>query len=283
MTAPAPLLLIDGHHLLYRAWFGFPTRIHSRDGERDLTGVFGFAALLRKAHREHCPDHETLVVFDAEDGSAARRTTDPTYKANRTDADHTPIHSLPPIRRLLDHAGIRWLEHPGAEGDDVLATLATQAADAHRPTVVMSGDKDLFQLLDTPGLRLLNTQLAADRRFLHAADVTARYSVTPAQWPDYRALTGDPADNIPGVPGIGPATARRLLADGRHLDALAHATLDGLARPLALLRTHWEAALRWRELIRLTRKLPLPNDLLTTTPTPVMSPAAALLEDLDLW
>jgi DNA polymerase-1 len=283
VTAPAPLLLVDGHHLLYRTWFGFPTRIHSRDQQRDLTGVFGFAALLRKAHREHCPDHEILVVFDAEDGTQARKDRDPAYKANRAETDHTPIRSLPPIKRLLDLVGIRWLEHPGAEGDDVLATLATQGAHAHRPVAVMSGDKDLYQLLDTPHVRLLNTQLAAGRRFIHATDVTARYGVTPAQWPDYRALTGDPSDNIPGVRGIGPTTARRLLADGRRLETLAHATPDGLARAVALLRAHWEPVLRWRELIRLDRKLTLPDDLLSDAPTPVMASAAVLLEELDLW
>ena len=279
----APLLLVDGHHLLYRAWFGFPARIHSRDGQRDLTGVFGFAALLRKAHHEHCPEHELFVVFDAENGASVRTERDASYKANRTDADHTPIRSLPPIKALLDHAGIRWLEHPGAEGDDTLATLATQATADARTVTVMSGDKDLYQLLDDPGVRILNTQLAPDRRFVHPTDITARYGITAAQWPDYRALTGDPSDNIPGVRGIGPVTARRLLANGARLDSLVQSAPAGMERAASRLRAQWDDVLRWRDLIRLDRKLALPDELLTAEATPTMNRAGLLLDALDLW
>ncbi|MFD9270733.1 hypothetical protein ACFWB1_21925 [Streptomyces goshikiensis] len=96
MTAPAPLLLVNGHHLLHWSHLGFPKRFHALDGT-DVTGAFGFVALLRKAHRAHCADHEVLVVFDAEDGSACRVQVDAGYKANRAEADHSPIQALAPL------------------------------------------------------------------------------------------------------------------------------------------------------------------------------------------
>ncbi|MDT0307653.1 5'-3' exonuclease H3TH domain-containing protein [Streptomyces sp. DSM 44917] len=272
----APLLLVDGHNLLFRAWYGFPTRIRTRDQTVDRTGVFGFAALLRKAHRRHAAGHEVFVVFDAEDGGAARAEADSSYKAHRPAPEPGLIESLADIQRLLDHAGIRWIEQPGTEGDDVIATLATTARAARREVTVMSADKDFYQLL-APQVRLLNTMLAEDRRVITADHLPPRFGVTPAQWPDYRALSGDPADNIPGIRGIGPRTAARLLAGGRHLENIPAADL----RPAWA--AQWENVLRWREMIRLDRKTPLPDNPLTALPTPEMPPAAALLEQLGLW
>lgn len=108
-----PLLLVDGSNLLFRAWFGFPARIRSRDKARDLTGVFGFFALLRVAVRDEIPAHpEITVVFDGELGSAARRETDPAYKAHRPggEAALAPIKALPDVKRGLDALKISWTE-----------------------------------------------------------------------------------------------------------------------------------------------------------------------------
>lgn len=102
MTGTPPLLIVDGHHLLYRAYYGFPARIHNRAKTRDLTGVFGFLALLRKAHLAHAGDHEIVVVFDGENGAASRTDADGAYKANRADADHSPIASLADVKHGLD-------------------------------------------------------------------------------------------------------------------------------------------------------------------------------------
>ncbi|WP_201301364.1 5'-3' exonuclease [Nocardiopsis sp. FR6] len=279
--SPTPVLLVDGHHLLYRCYFGFPARITSRDRTRDLTGVFGFLALLRKAHMTHAADHQVVVVFDGEQGSAARAQADPTYKANRAEADHSPVQSLPDTKRGLDLVGVPWIEIDTAEGDDVIATLATVAAEAHRPVLVMSGDKDLFQLLALAQTRALNTASKSDRQITTTADVLHRFGVHPRQWPDYRALTGDPSDNIPGVRGVGPATAAQLLSGGIGLDELfASDRLTGVLG--ARVADHRHDLLRWRELIRLDHKLDLshPED---TGPTAQLPPAAHVLEDLRLW
>lgn len=195
-----PLLAIDGHHLLYRSWWGFSDRrIMSRDKARDLTGVFGFLAILRKTHLELTPDHEVIVVFDGENAAASRQARDAGYKVGRAVADHSPIGSLAMVKNGLTAAGITWTELDDYEGDDVIATLTRTGTASGRPVTCYSGDRDLLQLANDTV-----TILSPARRTITPADVLARHGVTPRQWPDYRALTGDPSDNIPGVRGIGP-------------------------------------------------------------------------------
>ncbi|WP_116209311.1 5'-3' exonuclease [Streptomyces olivoreticuli] len=277
MTTSTPLLLVDGHNLLYRAWYGFPARIQARSAPRDLTGVFGFAALLRKAHLAHASGSEIFVVFDAENGSAARADEDAAYKAHRPAPEPGLIESLADIRRVLDLASVRWIEQDGCEGDDVIATLTATARTEDRAVDIMSVDKDFYQLLADPRVRVLNTMLAESRRLIDGDAVHACFQVTADQWPDYRALTGDESDNIAGIRGIGPTTAARLLASGRRLEHIPHQQI----RPAW--RAQWDDAVRWREMIRLDSKVELPEGLLTGQPTVAMPRVAELLEILDLW
>jgi 5'-3' exonuclease len=122
------------------------------------------------------------------------------YKANRAHADHTPIKSLPWVKQALDIAGIRWVELDHHEGDDVVATV-TRIALAHgRGVTCFSGDRDFYQLLDNRQV----TILTPNRTEVTAADVRQRFGVLSRQWPDYRALTGDPTDNIPGRRCVSP-------------------------------------------------------------------------------
>ncbi|QDY75338.1 5'-3' exonuclease [Streptomyces qinzhouensis] len=274
-----PLLLVDGHNLLHRAWFGFAARIWNRDKTVDRTGVFGFAALLRKAQAQHATGFEVFTVFDAENGSQTRLEQDPAYKGQRPAPDPGLMDSLPLVKAALDHAGVRWIEQDGCEADDVIATLTTRARAAGRPVDIMSADKDYIQLLcgGEAAVRLLNTGLGLDRRYTIAEHIYPRYGVHPAQWADYRALTGDPADNIAGLRGVGPKTAARLLADGRHLGAIPVAEL----RPAWT--TGWPAVLRWREMIRLDTKTDLPDELLAGLPTPPLPKAPDVLEAMNLW
>lgn len=276
--AVTPLFVVDGHHLLYRAWFGFPSRIMSRDKTRDLTGVFGFLALARKAHAICEPDAELVVVFDGENATAVRTQADASYKANRATADHTPIRSLARVKEALDAAAVRWVELDAYEGDDVIATLAGIAIDSGRRVTCYSGDRDFVQLLVHPTFGLLGP----NRHWLTAEDVTRRWAVLPRQWPDYRALTGDPADNIPGIPGIGPKTAATLLADGRHLDDLVGSPRLRQPRCRAVV-DRWTDVLTWRDLIRLNGAVPIPPQLLVGAPTPTLPRAAHLLDQIDLW
>lgn len=278
----APLLLVDGHNLLWGATFGFPAEVRSRDKTRNLTGLFAFFALLRVAVRDELPaPPEIIVVFDGEHGSAGRRATDDSYKAQRpTDpAALAPLLFLPHVKRGLDAAGITWVELPHDEADDVIATLTTTTP-AGREVIVMSRDRDFYQLV-TSQVRILNTRFRAGARLVDPAGVRDRHGVDPHQWPDYRALTGDPADNIPGVRGIGSGTAVKLLAGGLTLDDLPSSGRLDHGRGRAVTE-QWEHALKWRSMIRLITDLDVP-----VRPNGRISPAIPaprdIVETLQLW
>ena len=286
---PVPLLIIDGHNLLFRACFGTPAQIWSRDPDdrRDITTQFMFFALLRKAVNDELGTWpEILVVFDGEEGSAERREADPGYKANRPGGDEAlrPIRALGDVKAGLDACGITWTEVPDAEADDVIATLA--AASPGREVLIMSADQDYYQLLrdPAPGLgpvRVLNTARRPGSRLIGPADVAARYGVTPAQYADFRALCGDPSDNIPGVRGIGAKTAATLLAGGLTLEDLPATGRLADRRGLAV-TAMWEQVMTWRSMIRLRADLPL-----ATAPcgeaTGPMPGAGQVIARLGLW
>ena len=204
----SPLLLVDGHNLLWGATFGFPAAIWSTDKTRNLTGVFAFFALLRKTAREEIPDGpaEIIVVFDGEHGGADRKAADANYKANRPtdDAALAPLLALPDVKRGLDLYGIPWIEHPQDEADDVIASLVHHVArtDPGRTVLLHSRDRDFYQLI-TDTVRVLNTKCKP--KILGPEDVEARFRVTPSQWSCFRALTGDTADNIVACPALVPA------------------------------------------------------------------------------
>jgi DNA polymerase-1 len=280
-----PLLLVDGHNLLWRAAFGFPAAILSRDKTRDVTPVFGFFALLRVAIREEMPEPpEVLVVFDGEHGTAERKEADADYKANRVrdEAALTPLRAIPHVQQALTAYGVSWIEIDTAEADDVIATLVTTTTrrQPDRRVWIMSGDRDYYQLL-TECVTALNTVVKRGRRHVGPAEVVERYGVTPAQWPDFCALKGDPADNIPGVKGIGGTTAARLLADGLHLDQLLDSgRLTGAKK--STVTEQWQQVLAWRDLIRMRADLALPHHP-AGHPTRELPTPADVIEKLGLW
>ena len=275
----APLVLVDGHHLLWRAYYGFPARITTRAGE-DRTGVFGFFALLRVALREVSPPAECVVCFDGEYGATERQKLDANYKRKRQDVDMTPIKSLPDILAGLDWMGVRWFYSDYLEADDVIATLV--AREQVRRTYIMSGDRDFYQLV-SDNVSVLNTLLKSGRRIVGPGEIIERYGVGPDQWCDYRALTGDASDEIAGVPGIGPIRAAGLLAGGTTLERLN----SSFRLPRNVTRwmedsTNWEAVLAGRDLMRLRTDVDVP-DITTGAPTPELPLAAEVLAELDLW
>ncbi|GIL29064.1 5'-3' exonuclease [Actinocatenispora comari] len=278
-----PLLLVDGHNLLWGGTFGFPAAIYSRDKTRTLTGLFAFFALLRVAIREEVPggSPEVIVVFDGEHGGAARKEEHAGYKASRPtdDAALEPLQYLPDVQRGLDLCGISWIEIDTAEADDVIAALVA-ATPAPRPVLIMSRDRDYYQLINDR-VRVLNTKFRAGKRLVDPAQVYDRFAVTPAQWADYRALAGDPADEIPGVRGVGAKTAAQLLAGGLTLDDLPASgrLASGRGR---LVSDQYDIALKWRQMIQLDHTLDVP---LTPTgqPSPLLPKPADVVEALGRW
>ncbi|MBU4421861.1 5'-3' exonuclease [Candidatus Parcubacteria bacterium] len=206
------LLLVDGHNLLFRMFFGLPARILGKGGF-SIHGTIGFIGTLLKTLTAITPTH-LLVVFDSERGSF-RDEVMADYKATRTKdfsklpPEGNPFSQLPSIHAALDRLGFRHCEVTGVEADDVIARYARH--EEPDEVIIVSTDMDLFQLV---GERTRIFCPRGTKSILYGpAEVRARYGIPPALVPDYKALVGDKTDNIAGIPGIGPKTAVRLLAE----------------------------------------------------------------------
>ncbi|WP_220140275.1 5'-3' exonuclease [Kitasatospora acidiphila] len=274
---------MDGFNVLWAGTFGFPAEVRSRDKTRELTGLFAFFALLRATIRDDLDvdPPEVVVVFDGEHGTADRVAADQGYKANReaTPEALKPLQFLAPVKEGLDQHGIRWVELPDQEADDVIATLTTRAAQT-RPVRIMSRDADYYQLL-TDQIRIINRSRKATRRLITTAEVIERYGVTPTQWPDFRALTGDKSDNIPGVRGVGAKVASQLLRDNIALDDLPTSGRLAGAKGKAIIAS-WGDVLRWRDVITMQRDLDVPL-IPTGEVSPQLPKPAEVVEKLGLW
>jgi DNA polymerase-1 len=204
------LLLLDGHSLAYRAFYALPADLSTPDGTI-TNAVFGFTSMLTKVLADEHPEL-IGVAFDAPVKSF-RHEMDPEYKAGRKATPDVFKSQLPLIREVLEALEIPTVEIEGVEADDVIGTLATQAADAGIDVVVVTGDRDAFQLVRDPHLKVLyNMRGVSDYALYDEAGIVERTGgVTPAQYVQYAALRGDASDNLPGVPGIGEKTAAKLV------------------------------------------------------------------------
>ncbi len=204
------LLLLDGHSLAFRAFYALPTDLSTPAGTI-TNAVFGFTSMLAKVLGDEHPD-SIAVAFDTP-APTFRDAMDPEYKAGRKETPDVFRAQMPLIREVLDALQIPVLEIEGVEADDVIATLATHAADEGTDVVVVTGDRDTYQLVRDPHLKVLyNRRGVSDYALYDEAGIFERTGVTPAQYPDYAALRGDPSDNLPGVPGIGEKTAAKLIS-----------------------------------------------------------------------
>jgi DNA polymerase-1 len=221
------LLLLDGHSLAYRAFFALPTDLVTSSGTV-TNAVYGFTSMLAKVMGDIKPD-SIAVAFDAPGGSTERYELDPEYKAGRQETPDLFKAQWPLIHEVLDTLQIPQLEIRGVEADDVIATLAVAAADAGLDVVIVTGDRDSFQLVRDPHIRVLyNKRGVSDYALYDEAGIIERTGgVTPAQYPDYAALRGDSSDNLPGVPGIGEKTAAKLITTYNDLEGIFE-NLDAL-------------------------------------------------------
>jgi DNA polymerase-1 len=284
-----PLLLVDGHNLLFRACYGTPAHIYSRDADQrqELTTQFMFFALLRKAINDELGAWpEVVVAFDGQHGADGRQQADAGYKANRPAAGDAPapILALPDVKTGLDVFGITWIEIDDAEADDVIGTIT--AGVAQRDVLILSSDQDYCQLVrrgdpESGQVTLLNPAARSGRRWISPADVQARYGVEPGQFCDLRAICGDASDNIPGVRGVGARTAAALLAGGLHLEDLPDSgRLIGAKG--ATIRATWDQVLGWRSIIRMRTDLLLPLWPTGQRTVPLPRPAEVITK-LGLW
>lgn len=212
------LLVVDGHSLAFRAFFALPVDNFSTSSGQATNAVWGFATMLAQVIDAEKPDH-LGVAFDVK-GGTFRNEMLPQYKGTREAAPEELLTQLPLIQRMLTALGVTYIEKPGFEGDDVIATLATMGDKAGYHTLVLSGDRDAFQLVDDNVTVLYPGHHFKDLKHMTTQSIIDKYKVTPAQYPDLAALRGETADNIPGVPGVGDGFAAKWINQFGSLDGI---------------------------------------------------------------
>lgn len=253
------LLLVDGSGLLFQMFYGMPARIVGKNGQ-PVHAVVGFIGALLKVIRLTSPTH-MIVLFDGETGNF-RSELSAEYKANRPDysdipEEETPFSQLPDIKRVLDRLGVLHYEvTENWEADDVIASYALTVGRVDR-VVILSQDKDYLQLVSD---RVCVFCYRGKQSILFdEKTVTEKYGIAPRFFSDFKALSGDPSDNIHGLPGIGPKTACALIRQfGGIADILAHA--GEIIKP-SLRKTVIEQAdvlLMNKKLVTLSGSVPLP-------------------------
>lgn len=220
MTVPTneTLLVVDGHSLAFRAFFALPVDNFSTSSGQATNAVWGFATMLAQVIDAEKPDH-LGVAFDVK-GGTFRNEMLPQYKGTREAAPEELLTQLPLIQRMLTALGVTYIEKPGFEGDDVIATLATMGDKAGYHTLVLSGDRDAFQLVDDNVTVLYPGHHFKDLKHMTPQSIIDKYKVTPVQYPDLAALRGETADNIPGVPGVGDGFAAKWINQFGSLDGI---------------------------------------------------------------
>jgi DNA polymerase-1 len=204
---PKELFLIDGNSLVYRAFFALPESIATSRGQ-PTNAIFGFASMLVKLLTEYGPK-PTIVVWDA--GASGRKEVYPEYKGDRPSRPDLLREQFPHFTPLVEAFGYMNVSCPGFEADDVIATLARRAREHGTEVMIVTGDRDSFQLIED-GVRVMATGRGiTDTKIYDHQAVVDRYGIPPALIPDFYGLKGDTSDNIPGVPGIGDKTAATLL------------------------------------------------------------------------
>jgi DNA polymerase-1 len=256
------LLLLDGHSLAYRAFFALPVENFSTTTGQPTNAVYGFTAMLINVLRDELPTH-VAVAFDRGEPTF-RHEQYVEYKANRreTPADFRSQLSL--IFEVLDALGIPRLSVAGYEADDIIATLTTQAEQAGFDVLIVTGDRDVLQLVDEHTTALMTRRGISEMTRFTPEEVTAKYGLTPAQYPDFAALRGDPSDNLPSIPGVGEKTAAKWVAEFGSLGELVDRVDEVKGKAGDKLREHLGAVLRNRQLTELARDVPLetgPQDL----------------------
>jgi len=256
------LLLLDGHSLAYRAFFALPVENFSTTTGQPTNAVYGFTAMLINVLRDETPTH-IAVAWDLSQPTF-RHEAYAEYKATRseTPADFRGQVSL--AQEVLDALRVPCVSAAGYEADDVIATLATQAEDDGFDVLVVTGDRDSFQLVSEHITVLYNSRGVSDMRRMTPAAVQDKYGLTPLQYPDFAALRGDPSDNLPNIPGLGEKTATKLIQQYGDLDGLVASVDEVKGKVGDALRAHVAQVVRNRGLTELRRDVPLevrPHDL----------------------
>jgi DNA polymerase-1 len=260
------LFLIDGYALIYRAFFAMIGRPLRTSRGENTSAAYGVAQFLLRLFERY---HPVYVGWVHDAGTSFRHETYPAYKATREKLDAEMQadfdRSVERIEQLLLAYGVPVVALDGYEADDVIGTLADRAGRQNLPTVIVSGDKDLYQLV-APGISLLNPgrggPAAVEEQWVDTTNAAERLGVPPARVVDYLALVGDASDNVPGVRGIGEKTARQLIEQYGDLETiLAHAAEVSGKRAREALLAQADNARLSRQLVTLRRDVPVELEL----------------------
>ena len=253
------LVLIDGHSILNRAFFGLPDLTNSEG--MHTNAVYGFLNILFKILEEEKPDYLT-VAFDVHAPTFRHKMFD-AYKGTRSPMDDALRQQVPLMKEMLTAMGVRIVEMEGYEADDILGTIAGMGEREGMDVSVVSGDRDLLQLAtEHVKIRIPKTKkTGTEIEDYLAADVKARYMVTPKEFIDVKALMGDTADNIPGVPGIGEKTATALIEKYGNIEAV-HEDAANVKPPRASknIVEFWDQAVLSKELATIITDVPIAYD-----------------------
>ena len=254
------IVLIDGHSILNRAFYGLPDLTNSEG--LHTNAVYGFLTILFKILEEETPEYLT-VAFDVH-APTFRHEMYAEYKGTRKPMAEELRQQVPVMKEVLKAMGIKTIECAGLEADDLIGTLSACCEKEGMEVSVISGDRDLLQLAtDHVKIRIPKTrQGRTEVEDYYAADVKERYQVTPSEFIDLKALMGDSSDNIPGVPGIGEKTAAKIIVEYHSIEN-AHAHADELKPPRAAnaMKEHWDLAVMSKELATINVNAEFPYEL----------------------
>ncbi|WP_406403307.1 DNA polymerase I [Streptomyces sp. NBC_00879] len=253
------LLLMDGHSLAYRAFFALPAENFTTATGQPTNAIYGFASMLANTLRDESPTH-FAVAFDV--SRKTWRSQDfPEYKANRSKTPDEFKGQVELIGELLDTMNAVRFAVDGFEADDIIATLATQAEAAGFDVLIVTGDRDSFQLVSEHTTVLYPTKGVSELTRFTPEKVQEKYGLTPQQYPDFAALRGDPSDNLPGIPGVGEKTATKWISQFGSFAELVERADEVKGKVGQALRDHLESVKLNRHLTELVRDVELPKSV----------------------
>jgi len=256
---PKRLLLIDGHSMAYRAFYALPVENFKTSAGQPTNAIYGFASMLINLIKEEKPTH-IAVAFDVS-RKTFRTERFPEYKANRASTPDEFRSQMSHINEMIESFGIKHFEVEGFEADDIIATLAKAAELKGFETLICTGDRDSFQLVNNITTVLYPKKGVTEMSRMTPAAVVEKYGLTPEQYPDFAALRGDPSDNLPSVPGVGEKTATKWIVDYGSLEKLLENSKEITGKVGESLRANIEVVKLNRELTHLLDDIKLPSDV----------------------
>ncbi|WP_329319311.1 DNA polymerase I [Streptomyces sp. NBC_01262] len=250
------LLLLDGHSLAYRAFYALPVENFSTATGQPTNAIYGFTSMLANTLRDEKPTH-LAVAFDVS-RKTWRFDEFPEYKATRSKTPDEFRSQVELIGELLDSMSVKRFAVEGFEADDVIATLATQAEALGYEVLIVTGDRDAFQLVSDHVTVLYPTKGVSELTRFTPEKVVEKYGLTPAQYPDFAALRGDPSDNLPGIPGVGEKTAAKWITQFGSFADLVERVDEVKGKAGENLRAHLDAVKLNRRLTEMVRDVALP-------------------------